>query len=59
MTYRVAILDDSVKDAEFVQGVLNSWVDQRPVNVQTEVFPSAEAFLFQYTDDKDWDIWWD
>ena len=56
MAYRVAIVDDSTTDAEFVLGILNSWADQRQVNIQAEVFPSAEAFLFRYAEDKDWDI---
>ena len=56
MAYRVAIVDDSTTDAEFVKGILNSWADFRQANIQAEVFPSAEAFLFQYAEDKDWDI---
>ena len=56
MAYRVAIVDDSTTDAEFVHGILNSWADIRQANIQTEVFPSAEAFLFRYAEDKDWDI---
>ena len=56
MAYRVAIVDDSVKDAEFGQGILNSWAEQRQANIRAEVFPSAEAFLFQYAEDKAWDI---
>ena len=56
MAYRVAIVDDSKTDAEFVQGILNGWADLRQANIQAEVFPSAEAFLFQYAEDKDWDI---
>ena len=56
MAYRVAIVDDSTTDAEFVHDILNNWADQRQLNVQTEVFPSAEAFLFRYAEDKDWDI---
>ena len=56
MAYRVAIVDDSTTDAEFVQGILNSWAEQRQANIQAEVFPSAEAFLFRYAEDKDWDI---
>ena len=56
MAYRVAVVDDSSKDAEFVQGILNSWADQRQTNIQSEVFPSAESFLFRYAKDKDWDI---
>ena len=53
MSYRVAIVDDSTTDAEFVQGILNSWADLRQANIQAEVFPSAEAFLFRYAEDKD------
>ena len=56
MAYRVAIVDDSTTDAKFVQGILNSWADQRQANIQAEVFPSAESFLFRYAEDKDWDI---
>ena len=56
MAYRVAIVDDSTTDAEFVKGILNSWADLRQANIQAEVFPSAEAFLFRYAEDKDWDI---
>lgn len=56
MAYRVAIVDDSTTDAEFVQGILNNWADQRQANIQAEVFPSAESFLFRYAEDKDWDI---
>ena len=56
MAYRVAIVDDSTTDAEFVKSILNSWADQRQANIQAEVFPSAEAFLFRYAEDKEWDI---
>ena len=56
MAYRVAIVDDSRTDAEFVKGILNSWADLRQANIQAEVFPSAEAFLFRYAEDKEWDI---
>ena len=56
MAYQVAIVDDSTTDAEFVKGILISWANQRQANIQTEVFPSAEAFLFRYAEDKDWDI---
>lgn len=34
MAYRVAIVDDSTTDAEFVKGILNSWAELRQaVNV--------------------------
>lgn len=56
MAYRVAIVDDSTTDAEFVQGILNSWADQRQADIRAELFPSAESFLFRYAEDKEWDI---
>ena len=56
MAYRVAIVDDNTIDAKFAQDILNSWAEQRQVNIQAEVFPSAESFLFRYAEDKDWDI---
>ena len=56
MAYRVAIVDDSAKDAEFVQHILNHWAEQRLIGIRAEVFPSAESFLFRYAEDKDWDI---
>ena len=56
MAYRVAIVDDNTSDAKFIQGILNNWADQRQANIQVEVFPSAEAFLFRFAEDKEWDI---
>jgi len=56
MVYRVAIVDDSAKDAEFVQGILNSWSNQRRADIRGELFSSAESFLFRYAEDKSWDI---
>ena len=56
MGYRVAICDDSAKDAEFVHDILNSWATERQVSIHAEAFPSAESFLFRYAVDKDWDI---
>lgn len=56
MAYRIAICDDSEVDAAFVQGILNGWASSRQADIQSEVFPSAERFLFRYAGDKAWDI---
>ena len=56
MVYRVAICDDSVKDAEYVQNVLRKWASERNIVVQAGVFLSAESFLFHYEEDKSYDI---
>lgn len=56
MAYRVAIVDDSNIDAEYVQSILKAWAQDRQVGVQAQRFTSAENFLFHYSDDKSWDI---
>ena len=56
MAYRVAIVDDSNIDAEYVQSLLGAWAQDRKVGVQAQRFVSAENFLFHYADDKDWDV---
>ena len=56
MAYRVAIVDDSVTDARFVEGILKDWAGEKQTAIQAEVFSSAEVFLFRYAEDKEWDI---
>ncbi len=56
MSYRIAICDDRIQDAEFVQKILQHWAAKRQISVQARVFPSAESFLFAYAEDKNWDI---
>ena len=56
MAYRIAICDDSRTDAVFVEDILHNWAAERQITVQTEVFPSAESFLFLYAEDKAFDI---
>lgn len=56
VAYRMAIVDDSVPDTEFVQKLLVDWAALREIPVQTQVFCSAEEFLFQYAQDKRWDV---
>ena len=56
MAYRVAIVDDSKTDAEYVQSLLGAWAQDRQAGVQAQRFTSAENFLFHYADDKNWDI---
>ena len=56
MVYRVAIVDDSNVDSEYVQSILNAWAQDRQASVQVQCFASAESFLFHYADDKAWDI---
>lgn len=56
MAYRAAIVDDSAQDGAFVREILTCWADQRGLAWEAAVFSSAERFLFQYAQDKDWDL---
>jgi len=56
MAYRVAIIDDSKTDTEYVQHILKDWAQDRQTDIHAQRFTSAENFLFCYADDKDWDI---
>ncbi len=56
MAYRIAICDDSSRDADFVRNIVADWASSRQFSIQSEVFPSAESFLFRYAEDKQWDI---
>lgn len=56
MAYRVAIVDDSETDAQFVRDLLIDWSENRQLGIHAQIFPSAESFLFRYAEDKDWDI---
>ena len=56
MAYRVAIVDDSETDAQFVRDLLIDWSENRQLGIQAQTFSSAESFLFRYAEDKDWEI---
>ncbi len=52
----IAICDDSDIDAQFVRQIAVRWAAARGLNAETEVFSSAESFLFHYAEDKNFDI---
>lgn len=56
MTYRAAICEDNDNDIKYVQTILTEWAADRHIDLRTEIFPSAESFLFHYEEDKAWDI---
>jgi len=56
MAYKIAICDDSRTDAQFVLSKLEVWAKTRKMSIFTEYFSSAENFLFQYAEDKTYDI---
>ncbi len=56
MPYRIAVTDDNPTDTEYITSLVEHWAKNQNIPVQLESFPSAEAFLFTYTEDKAWDI---
>lgn len=54
--YRAAICDDNPADITYLDAMLKKWADDTGTAIQIESFPSAEAFLFQYEDNKVYDI---
>lgn len=56
MPVRIAICDDSAADAAYVGALLDQWAAQRGLAVQAERFESAQAFLFHYEEQKDYDV---
>ena len=56
MAYRVAICDDNTTDSAYILELLNSWAKERNVFLAPKLFPSAESFLFQYAEDKAYDL---
>lgn len=53
-TYKIAVCDDSRADTEYIAGLVREWGAGGSVSIET--FSSAEAFLFRYAEEKDFDI---
>lgn len=56
MDYRFAICDDDGDYAEYIDQLAARWARQTGAAVETERFPSAEAFLFRYEERRDFDV---
>ena len=56
MSYKIAICDDNGVDVQYISGLVNEWASQQQRQIRIDTFPSAEAFLFHYAEEKDYDI---
>lgn len=56
MYYKISIIDDNLADTKYVSDLVNHWADAARHEAHIFTFPSAEAFLFQYEEEKDFDI---
>lgn len=51
-----AICDDNPTDAEYVSQLVERWAREIGISLKIERFSSAEGFLFQYAEKKDYDL---
>lgn len=56
MTYRIAICDDEQNQIEYLTALVLSWGKKADHDCRICTFASAEAFLFAYEDDREYDI---
>lgn len=54
--YKIAICDDVKPEADEVSTLVERWSRQTQNKVNITVFPSAESFLFDYAEHKDYDL---
>lgn len=53
--YHIAVCDDERSQAELLRGYVEDWAARRRESVDIGLFPSGDAFLFAWEDDKAWD----
>ena len=56
MYLKIAVCDDDNKQADYLQTLVSAWMRKGNHTCRTASFPSAEAFLFVYAEDKAYDI---
>lgn len=56
MKYKIAICDDEQNQIEYISSAVSAWGRQNNCTCDIDMFNSAEAFLFEYEDNKAYDI---
>ncbi|MDE7285047.1 MAG: response regulator, partial [Lachnospiraceae bacterium] len=56
MNYKISVIDDNSADTEYVAALAGRWAESEGHSLRIFTFPSAEAFLFQYEEEQDFDI---
>lgn len=56
MYYKISVIDDSPSDTQYVAALAAQWAESAGHETHICVFPSAEAFLFQYEEEQDFDV---
>ncbi len=56
MKYKIAVCDDSEADRQYIFHMAERWAASCGHRVHTDLFSSAEDFLFHYAEENDYDI---
>jgi len=56
MSYKIAVCDDEAADITYAENLIKKWAKEREKEILIDRFFSAEAFLFEYENKKDYDI---
>ena len=56
MKVNFAICDDSVVDSNYVKKLVTQWANDKKYQVNIDIFSSAEAFIFHYVENKEYDV---
>lgn len=56
MELKIAICDDEQSQVEYLSGVVSAWAEKSRHVVEVKTYSSAKAFLFDYSEEKDFDI---
>lgn len=56
MHYKIAVCDDSDADRQYIGSLAGRWAARGGHTVHLEAFPSAEAFLFRWEEQRDYDV---
>ena len=56
MKYKIAICDDEQTERQYLSSLVKKWALRKKHTAEVSVFKNAEAFLFRYAEEKDYDI---
>ncbi len=56
MKLKIAVIDDEQKQIDYLSGVVSDWANKNRHVTEVRCYPSAKAFLFDYSEEKDFDI---
>lgn len=56
MALSIAVCDDDETDLQYITGLVGDWAERARIPVSVRTFPSGEAFLFHYAENRDFDV---